>query len=63
LEELQRLPPHYRRYRIDLHLKRFAKALEHLAQAGAEHFDEVVQLLRGHPELYSAAVSIYSQMV
>ena len=34
LNELRRLPLHYQRYRIDRHLRRFDKALQHISKCG-----------------------------
>ncbi len=34
LNELNRLPCDYQRYKIDCHLKRFKKALEHISKCG-----------------------------
>lgn len=34
LQELKKLDTHYQRFRIDDHLKRYAKALKNLSQAG-----------------------------
>lgn len=42
MAELQQLPKHYQRYRIDVHLKRFEKALWNLSMAGDSHFEELL---------------------
>ncbi|EGD79896.1 hypothetical protein PTSG_10180 [Salpingoeca rosetta] len=47
-----------RRYRIDLHLKRFHKALQHLSNAGPAHFEECLALMKEH-ELYPEAMRIF----
>ncbi|XP_055544619.1 elongator complex protein 1 [Wyeomyia smithii] len=60
LNELKRLEENYRRYKIDCHLKRFSKAIEHMA--GYEHddekFHETLQLTITHG-LYAKAMAVY----
>ena len=47
LNELKRLtPPAYRRYKIDLHLKRYKSALKNICEIHDEHRDEVIELIR-----------------
>jgi len=36
LNQLRRLPLNYQRYKIDCHLKRYEKALQHIAKCGRE---------------------------
>ncbi|KAK5864320.1 hypothetical protein PBY51_015572 [Eleginops maclovinus] len=59
LNMLKSLEPHYQRYTIDKHLKRYRKALQHLSQAGREHFPEALQLVK-EQKLYSEALRLYS---
>ena len=39
-------PPAYRRYKIDLHLKRHKSALKNLSEIHDEHREEVIELIR-----------------
>ncbi|GBF99867.1 hypothetical protein Rsub_12507 [Raphidocelis subcapitata] len=52
LEELSRLgavkDEHLRRHAIDLHLRRYDRALSHLVLAGPAHFDAALELARRH---------------
>ena len=50
----------YRRYRIDMHLKRYARALENLTASGPRHFDTCLQLIKEH-ELYPEGMRIYEE--
>ncbi|XP_058824960.1 elongator complex protein 1 [Topomyia yanbarensis] len=60
LNELKRLEEHYRKYRIDCHLKRFGKALENIARCGDDDdkFHEALQLTITHG-LYTKAMAVY----
>ena len=55
LRELRALDPHYQRFRIDDHLKRYEKALRSLSEAGEKHrasvFDETADPLQGQSAL------------
>lgn len=39
-------PPNFQKYHIDMHLKRFPKALENLVKSGDEHFDGCLNLAK-----------------
>lgn len=43
--ELKSLEENYRKYKIDMHLRRFKKALQHISKC-EEHFDECLFLIR-----------------
>jgi elongator complex protein 1 len=58
LQELKKLDTHYQRFRIDDHLKRHAKALKNLSQAGDERFDELIAYMQRHA-LYIVALEQY----
>ncbi|KAI0243687.1 putative elongator complex protein 1 [Massospora cicadina] len=70
LSELQSLDDHYRRFKIDVHLQRFERALGHLAKAGrraslrrASHpldrFDECLAYICEHA-LYARGLGIFA---
>ncbi|XP_037531563.1 elongator complex protein 1 [Nematolebias whitei] len=59
LNMLTSLEPNYQRYTIDKHLKRYKKALVHLAKCGEEHFPEVLHLVK-EQKLYSEALRLYA---
>uniref|UniRef100_A0A182PF30 Elongator complex protein 1 n=1 Tax=Anopheles epiroticus TaxID=199890 RepID=A0A182PF30_9DIPT len=60
LNELKRLDEHYRKYRIDCHLKRYDRALEHIARYETEEdrFEEALELITAH-QLYTVALRCY----
>ncbi|OZJ05806.1 hypothetical protein BZG36_00877 [Bifiguratus adelaidae] len=58
LQELQSLQGDEQRYRIDDHLKRYAKAVEHLSKSGHATFAEVCQYIQKH-ELYTVGLTLY----
>lgn len=61
LEELSKLPDSLRKHRIDVHLKRFERALENLAAAGDEHFQECLNLIEAR-NLHAAGLRIFQQL-
>eukprot|EP00039_Didymoeca_costata_P016438 m.296180 g.296180 ORF g.296180 m.296180 type:complete len:1416 (-) comp16393_c6_seq55:75-4322(-) len=61
LEELSTLEPSFRKYKVDMHLKRYAKALAHLADAGDSHFESCVELME-HQRLYSEGLEIFEKI-
>ncbi|XP_053693456.1 elongator complex protein 1 [Sabethes cyaneus] len=60
LNELKRLEQSYQRYKIDCHLKRFSKAIEHMAHYGIddEKFQETLQLTITHG-LHTKAMAVF----
>ncbi|THH29047.1 hypothetical protein EUX98_g5147 [Antrodiella citrinella] len=60
LRELRALDEHYQKFRIDDHLKRYEKALRHLADAGAARFDEAISYVESH-QLYDCALGIWKE--
>ncbi|KAF9975119.1 hypothetical protein BGZ73_001334 [Actinomortierella ambigua] len=58
LNELRALEKYYQRFRIDDHLKRHARALTNLSQAGEKYFDECLAYTKKH-SLYKEAIKIY----
>ena len=56
LNELKKhAPPAYRRYKIDLHLRRYKDALKHLSEIHDEHREELLELIQAH-RLYKEAL-------
>ncbi|XP_071038680.1 putative elongator complex protein 1 isoform X5 [Parasteatoda tepidariorum] len=55
--ELQNLEENYRKYKIDMHLNRFKKALEHISKC-ADHFEECLTLIK-EKKLYVDALYLY----
>lgn len=53
LQELEVLPSLIMRYRIDLKLRRFEKALKHIVAAGDAYFEDCINLIKKNPELFS----------
>lgn len=61
LGELSELPTPLRNYRVDLHLKRYKKALSNLAEAGPDHFDACIDLTEKY-RLHTHALSIFEPL-
>jgi len=61
LEELSLLPEPLKRYKVDMHLKRYAAAITNLAEAGDEHFSTVLQLTQEH-KLYTHTLATYEKV-
>lgn len=62
LNELNKLDLSYSKYKIDCHLKRFAKAVGHIAglcHSDDEKFEECVELVKKH-NLYDSALASFS---
>ncbi|KAI1301550.1 Elongator complex protein 1 [Halotydeus destructor] len=51
-------PEEYKRYKIDVHLKRFAKALGHIAKCEDTFFAEAVELI-DQKRLYKEAITVF----
>eukprot|EP00850_Spirogloea_muscicola_P022292 SM000287S10614 [mRNA] locus=s287:107124:112629:+ [translate_table: standard] len=60
LRELQSMPMPLMRATIDRRLGRIESALRNLAQAGSNHLETCLQLLRDHPLLFPAAIAIFA---
>lgn len=58
LNELKQLEMNYRHYKIDLHLKRYDKALENIAKCGPEKIDEALEFMNQHL-LYKKGLKCY----
>lgn len=58
LNELKQLEENYRKYRIDNHLKRHQKALEHIVKCGVEKLEECLDLIEKH-NLYTQALRLF----
>ncbi|XP_055610784.1 elongator complex protein 1 [Uranotaenia lowii] len=60
LNELKQLDENYRKFRIDCHLKRYEKAIEHIAlyRDDDEKFNEALQVIVIHG-LYAKAINCY----
>ncbi|KAI8913226.1 IKI3 family-domain-containing protein [Gorgonomyces haynaldii] len=57
LQELSKLEQNYQRYKIDDHLKKYTRALSHLAKC-ADHFEELLQYTARH-DLYKHALTLF----
>lgn len=59
LNELQKIEDlSYRSYKIDLHLKRWSKALEHISHCGHTRLPEALELIEAQ-SLYTSAMTLY----
>ncbi|KFB45399.1 AGAP003979-PA-like protein [Anopheles sinensis] len=60
LNELKRYDEHYRKFRIDCHLKRYDRALEHISrcEANDERLREALELIVTH-DLYTVGIECY----
>lgn len=61
LNELKQLEENYRKYRIDMHLKRFDKALGHIVKCGVEKLEECLDLIEKHG-LYAQALRLFKHV-
>lgn len=58
LNELKRLPEDYKKYKIDVYLKRFSSALRHIAQCGSDYLEECLTLVKSQ-RLYLEAIPLF----
>eukprot|EP01127_Copromyxa_protea_P010698 TRINITY_DN2628_c0_g1_i1.p1 TRINITY_DN2628_c0_g1~~TRINITY_DN2628_c0_g1_i1.p1 ORF type:complete len:817 (-),score=216.60 TRINITY_DN2628_c0_g1_i1:24-2474(-) len=58
LAELQAMKPEYQKYKINMHLEKFDKALEFLAQAGDEYFPTCLELIE-NKNLWNTALIVF----
>lgn len=58
LNELKGFEENYRKYRIDSHLKRYEKALQHIVKCGVEKLDECLELIEKE-NLYTQALRLF----
>lgn len=58
LNELKGFGENYRKYRIDSHLKRYEKALQHIVKCGVEKLDECLELIEKQ-NLYTHALRLF----
>lgn len=58
LNDLKKMETNYQRYTIDKHLKRYNKALCHLAKCGPVHFSEFLKLVMDH-KLYTEGLKLF----
>lgn len=58
LNELKTLESNYRKYKIDMHLRRYKKALVHISNCGDERFTECLDLIKNQ-RLYSEALHLF----
>jgi elongator complex protein 1 len=58
LNELQKLEKYYQRFTIDDYLSRHESALNNIALAGEEHFDEALEYTKKH-KLYTHAMDVF----
>ncbi|CAJ1977705.1 unnamed protein product [Sphenostylis stenocarpa] len=60
LQVLERMPTQLMQYNIDLKLKRFEKALRHLASAGDCYYDDCMTLVKKNPQLFPLALQLFT---
>ncbi|XP_073242058.1 elongator complex protein 1-like [Porites lutea] len=58
LNNLRKLETNFQRYTIDKYLKRYSKAIRHLSLCSAEHFEELVSVVKEHC-LFKEALKLY----
>lgn len=59
LNELRKLPEQYQKYKIDLHLKRYDTALEHLSRLEHSEYDQEVMDLVTSQRLFLPALTLF----
>ena len=60
LQELERLPLDLMRYKIDLKLYRFEKALKHIVSAGDAYYADCMNLMKQNPQLFPLGLQLIS---
>lgn len=58
LNDLKKLEENYRKYKIDLYLKRYKKALQSIIKCGADYEQELLKLIESN-KLFSEALKYY----
>ncbi|KAJ6635662.1 Elongator complex protein 1 [Pseudolycoriella hygida] len=58
LNELKQLDETYRKFKIDLYLKRYRKALQHIVKCAEDKFDECLQIANSE-KLHAEAMRLY----
>ena len=59
LNDLKKLEENHMKYKIDLYLKRYKKALQIIVKCGGSRYDEVIKLTDDH-KLYTEALKYYN---
>ncbi|KAI4351060.1 hypothetical protein L6164_005447 [Bauhinia variegata] len=60
LQELERMPILLMQYNIDLRLKRFEKALRHIALAGDGYYDDCMTLMKKNHQLFPLGLQLFT---
>ncbi|KAK8774310.1 hypothetical protein V5799_011158 [Amblyomma americanum] len=60
LNQLNKLEPNYRRFKIDMHLERYKKALKNISLCGEAHFSECLNLIKSQ-RLYTTALNLFPE--
>lgn len=63
LQELELLPPVIMKYKIDLKLKRFSKALHHIFHAGDSYFQDFINLVKNNPQLFYLSLQLVTDPI
>ncbi|PWA76174.1 IKI3-like protein [Artemisia annua] len=63
LQELEVLPSLIMRYRIDLKLKRYEKALRHIVAAGDTYFEDCINLMKNNPQLFPLGLQLLTDPI
>lgn len=58
LNNLRKMEKNFQRFTIDKYLRRYSQAIKHLSLCGAEHFEELVSLVKEHC-LFKEALKLY----
>ena len=58
LNDLKKLEENYRKYKIDLYLKRYKKALQSIVKCGVDYEPELLKLVEAN-KLFSEALKYY----
>lgn len=58
LEELEKMPKSFMKATIDQRLSRWESAFRNLVEAGASHFENCMDLLKSHKELFPVAAEV-----
>lgn len=62
LAELQAMKPEYQRYKINMYLEKYDKALKFLSEAGDEYFETCLGLIEKR-DLWKVALTVFKDEV
>ncbi|XP_074316642.1 elongator complex protein 1 isoform X1 [Silene latifolia] len=62
LQELESMPTLIMQFKIDLHLRRYEKALRHIVSAGETYYPDCLALLKDQPQLFPLGLQLCTDL-